>query len=694
MENLLIEICTEELPAGYLQPALDAFSSRLLQQLDDAKIGHGAARTFGTPRRLAVIVENVAPKQQSLRTEITGPPAKVGFDKDGNLTVAGQKFAEKIGIPASRLKIKETRKGSYLCATRTIRGLSTKNILAGLLPDLILSIPFPKTMRWADLSIVFARPIQSVLALLGNRSVTFSIGSTKTGRFTLGHRFLHPGRIKIDHPDGYIEALRRAHVLVDSAERKKAVENQITKIAGSLGGRVLPDGELVDIVTNLVENPFTVAGSFDKKFLELPDEVLITAMREHQKYFAVIDGNERLMPFFVAVNNTLARDMDLVAKGHERVLRARLEDARFFFQSDLKTPIKDRVERLKGVMFQAELGTMREKTGRVAKLAEFIAGKIDPGLSDDVSRAAQICKADLVSQVVVEFPKLQGVMGRIYATRADEPERVASAIEEHYRPTRSGGKLPETIAGAILAVADKIDSICGCFAVGLIPTGASDPYALRRQGIGIVLTMLDKDFTFSLSELIHTNITLFEEKKSRGLKPAADKVYAFFRDRMVHLLAEEGYSRDVIAAIVNVSVDHVPNVWERVGALEKLKRMPDFEPLAVSFKRVVNIIKQAQGRASVQNTGDVNPDLFQHSSESNLYSTFRTVRQKASENLDAGSFREALLDIASLRDSIDAFFDGVMIMAEDAAIRENRLALLGEIAAFFGVFADFSKIST
>jgi len=703
MDSLLIEVCTEEIPAGYLEPALNAFSSLLLQRLTEARIGHGNAKVLGTPRRLAVEVKDVSLKQKSITMEVTGPPARVGYDSEGKPTVAAEKFAEKVGIAVSRLKVTKTKKGQYLCAKKTVRGLSTRTILSRILPDVILSIPFPKTMRWADLSIEFARPIHSILALLGKRIIPFTLGKSKSGRYTFGHRFLHPGRIRVIHPANYREILSRAHVMVDAAERRRAVERQINRAAGELGGKVLPDADLVEIVNNLVEYPATVAGRFDTKYLELPGEVLITAMREHQKYFAVVDEKNNLMPCFIAVNNTRAKDMSLVAKGHERVLRARLEDARFFFRSDMEISFEDRIEKLKGVLFQAELGSMHEKVERIESIAGFLALLPDHDSDQnrpaadfvkDVSRAAMLCKADLVSQVVDEFPKLQGVMGRIYAQIAKEPAEVASAIEEHYRPTHSGGQLPETATGAILAIADKIDSICGCFTVGLNPTGTSDPYALRRQGIGIVQIMLRRGFSFSLSEMIKKSLSLFGDINSQEMKNAAQNVTTFLQNRMVHLLAEEGYSKDVIAAVVSVSVDHVPNVWNRVGALEKLKTAPDFQPLAIAFKRVGNIIKQAAQYKTGDGLLNVDERLFQDESESALFSAYRKAEQKVADDLNRGSFHQALLDIASLRGSIDAFFEGVLVMTEDIDIRRNRLALLGKVAALFGTFADFSKIST
>ena len=692
MDTFLLEIGTEEIPAGYIKPALKSLSSLILQRMDDSRIEHGKARTFGTPRRLAVEVADVAGKQNPLTTEITGPPERVGFDENGAPTLAAKKFAEKLGVSVNSLTIKNTKKGRYLCAKKTERGLATRTLLKNILPDVILSIPFPKTMKWADLSIEFARPIHSIMALLGDRPVSFSLGKIKSSRYTFGHSFMNPGKIRISFSDDYVESLRLAGVIVDLENRKKYVECEIQKAASGLGGYVLPDGELVDIVINLVEYPAVAAGSFDKEFLELPREVLITAMREHQKYFAVIDKKNNLMPSFIAVNNTLVRDMSLVAKGHERVLRARLKDAQFFYRSDIKRSLEDLVEKLKGVLFQAGLGTVYDKVMRVQKLAEYLTevANFDSDFKEKALRAAYLCKADLVSQVVVEFPKLQGVIGRVYAAAAGEPDVVASAIEEYYRPTYSGGRLPETETGAILAIADKIDSICGCFITGLIPTGASDPYALRRQGIGIVQIMLDKGFFFSLSQLIAKSLELFGDRSAREMKGKEGMIYSFLQNRIANLLSEEGFSKDVIAAVIAVSIDNVPNVWNRVRALEKLNAKPDFEPLAIAFKRVVNIIKKA-GHLEEKN---VDESLFEHECEVVLFADYNKIKKKVLDDLDKGLFEQALFDIASLRDSVDAFFDGAMVMAENSSIRNNRLSLLKQIEKLFRLFADFSKIST
>ena len=696
MSTFLLELGTEEIPAGYIIPALEAMSATLSKKLSEARIEHGRSKIYGTPRRLAIAVEDVAPKQQSIKSEVIGPPANIGFDSNGKPTMAGQKFAEKVGVPLSKLKVKETAKGAYLAAEKSERGLATKTLLKEILPSVILSTPFPKKMRWASLDIEFARPIHNMLALLGKSVVSFSLGNLKSGRYTNGHSFMAPAKIKLNSPDEYLDKLRAAHVVADMQERKNILEERIAVVAGELNGRILPDEELVDINNNLVEFPIPVAGKFDTEFLEVPDEVLINAMREHQKYFAVVDSNNNLMPCFIAVNNTNARDLALSATGHQRVIRARLADAKFFYQGDLEVTNDERVEKLKKVLFQADLGTVFEKCERIVKIAEPLADFTQQGddLRKQVRRAARLSKSDLVSQVVGEFPKLQGIMGRIYAGIAGEPADVATAIEEHYRPVYSGAPLPETLVGAIVSIADKMDTICGCFSVGLIPTGASDPYALRRQGIGIVQIMNDKGLSFPLRELIRSSLEQFGGKSASEIDELVDTVSTFLRNRISHLLAEEGFSKDVVAAVVSVSVDDVPNIRNRVKALESLKARPDFEPLAVGFKRVVNIIKKSGQLDDSAELEAVDPERFEHASEVELFEEFKAIDQKVSDAMTKESFDQALMAIASLRDAVDRFFDGVMVMAEDANIRRNRLALLAHIATLFGKFADFSKLST
>lgn len=693
MNDLLIEIVTEEIPAGYIAPALKAMKGLMDQKLSEARLEHGVMKTFGTPRRLSLVTENVAPRQASVTKEVVGPPKAAAFDARGHPTKAAEGFARSQGVSVTRLTTKTTDRGDYVCLRKLERGLTAQRLLRILIPEMIKAIPFPKSMRWSDLKLFFARPIHGVVALLGDRVIPFQLENLRSGRRTLGHRFMHPKKVVIAEVSEYVSALRSAYVLVSIEERKKRIQDEIAAAAEKLGGKVIPDQDLLDTVTHLVEYPAVSAGTFDSAFLEVPREVLITAMREHQKYFAVIGPDDHLLPCFIAVNNTPPEDMRVVTSGHERVLRARLEDARFFFETDARTPLHETVDRLKRVLFQARLGTMFEKVCRVQKLAEHLTGLTSPRLIDAASRGAWLCKADLTTQMVNEFPKLQGVMGRIYALRSGEPESAALAIEEHYLPAYAGGPLPATVPGAVVSIADKLDTICGCFGVGLKPSGTSDPYALRRQAVGVIHIVLGQGFAVQLSGLVAQSLKLLDQKVSEQGAQIHEEVLTFFRNRMEHLLAEEGYSKDVIAAVVSVSIDDIPAVWKRTRALEALKAKPDFQPLAIAFKRVANIIRQARQRGDQTGLRTM-PGLFQETCEHELYDALKKVRNVVAADLKAGAFDRALLTVATLKEPVDRFFDGVMVLADEEELKQNRLALLGEIADFFSNFADFSKIST
>jgi glycyl-tRNA synthetase beta chain len=687
MNDFLLEIGTEEIPAGYIQAALDALAAILTKKMAETRIGHGAVSTYGTPRRLVVRIDDVASRQKAVTEQVLGPPERIAFDEKGRHSVPALKFAEKVGLPVERLVVTETEKGRYLTATVTDKGVASKIVLQRLLPEIILATPFPKAMRWSDLTIAFARPIQSVLALLGKSVVTFALADTlKSGRYAWGHMFMHRKKVKIAQADDYLQAMRQVMVIADIPERKEMVRREIAAAAEALGGRILPDEELVDIVTQLVEIPIATGGRFDEGFLELPREILITAMREHQKYFAVVDPAGKLMPCFVAVNNTRTKDLDLVAKGHQRVLRARLSDARFFYRADLKDKMDDLRERLKGVLFQAKLGSMHAKVQRVEALGKHLSAAEAPDIQSQVQRAALLCKADLVSQVVGEFPKLQGIMGRVYAAAAGEPGDVPTAIEEHHRPVYSGGVLPQTRTGAILAIADKLDTICGCFNVGLLPTGASDPYALRRQCIGIVQTILAHNLNISLTAAIDFSLQQFQTTDKDAV---ADAVNTFIQSRIARILAEEGFDKDIVAAVISVSIDNIPDVWKRTKALQALKGAPDFEPLAAAFKRVVNILRKAKGEVAIS----AGSDLLQEPAETALYEAYKQVKIQVDEKMAGGELEGALRVIATLRTPVDRFFDDVMVMADDPDLRNNRLALLKAIAALFDRIADFSKIA-
>jgi glycyl-tRNA synthetase beta chain len=696
MEKLLLEIGAEEIPAGYIAPALRAMESLLTEKLAAARIDHGRLRSFGTPRRLALEIADVASKQRSESTEVLGPPARAGFDDAGQPTVAARKFAEKAGVPLSRLKRKVTAKGEYLAARRTERGLATRTVLKALLPEVVLAVPFPKSMRWAELEIAFARPIHTIVALLGDRTIPFTVGNVKSGRYSRGHVFMAPGKVKLAHADDYGDALKQAHVIADIGSRRKLVIEEVARAATAAGGRVLEDDALVDIVTNLVENPIATTGRFETEFLEVPREVLITAMREHQKYFAVVDAAGNLLPAFIAVNNTRTRDLDLVASGHERVLRARLSDAQFFYRADLQVSADARFDKLSGVLFQAKLGSMRAKSRRIASLGDYLVGVVggNGDLKHQVNRAAHLCKTDLVSQVVVEFPKLQGVMGRVYAAVDGEPGEVPTAIEEHYRPTRSGGALPETRTGGIVSIADKMDSICGCFSVGLAPTGAADPYALRRQAIGVVQILRALDLPVSLRALIGFGLEQFGAQTADHMAELTETIYIFFVRRIERILTDEGFAKDSVAAVTAVTVDQIPDTWQRVAALDRMRSDAGFEPLAVAFKRVVNILKKSERGDHRKADLPLDESLFEDPCEADLLKAYRGVRDKVAGQIQKGAYAAALQNIATLKGPVDNFFEGVLVNAEDRAVRRNRMALLERLAGLFTHIADFSKITT
>lgn len=718
MKDFLVEIGAEEIPAGYIVPALEAFRDNILKFLDKFRIEHGDAQIFGTPRRLAVIVKDVAENQRTQTTTLTGPPASAGFDKEGKPTIAAHKFAEKAGVSIDEIKIVGTEKGSYLTALKQEKCQSAVGILESTLPEIILATPFPKSMRWGDLSISFARPIISVLALLGETLLNFEIGTPtplsqniKSSDFVFGHQFMYPGKFKISSPSEYKKVLRDAGVIVDIEERKALLREEIEAVAKENGSTILKDDELIDIVTNLVEYPFPVLGRFDEKFLEVPDEALITAMREHQKYFSLIDKDGKLQPCFIAVNNTRTKDMGVVANGHERVLRARLSDAQFFYKVDLESTMDQFADKLKKVTFQAQLGSMFEKRGRLVKLVSCIVDMLQADkkadqtemdaqtLKTNTVRAAELCKADLVSQMVIEFTKLQGIIGRVYAEKWGETKEVANAIEQHYRPIHAGAALPDTVTAKILAIADKIDTICGCFSIDLIPTGASDPYALRRQSIGILQIMMASNFTFSLTELVKKSVALYVPDSVKQ-KSKTENVMSFIKARMTNMLVEQGHSKEAVASALAVGFDNVPDALLRIKALDVLRQAPDFEPLSAAFKRVVNILKKSETpikvdtneKTDVVSKAEVDESLFYSDSEKSLYSSSKKLSERVHSFIAKCDYDSALKEIASLRPEVDSFFDDVMVMVDDEAVKNNRIALLSTVASIFENIADFSQI--
>ena len=475
--ELLLEIGTEEIPAGYLKKGLRELKTLAEACMEENRIEiAGRLYTCGTPRRLVLIGEFLSETQTELVQEVTGPPRTVAYDAEGRPTKAAIGFARKQGVPVEELKCIETPKGEYLHVRQQLPGRPTMEILAEALPKLIAEIAWPKSMRWGGVGFSFVRPIHWVNALFGNKVIPFEIAGVKSGRSTRGHRFMAPEAIEVSGVQDYLDMMEKMYVLIDQEKRESVVEGLCREAAGRAGGEMARDKELIATVANLVEYPSVVCGSFDEAFLELPESVLITVMKKHQKYFSVHDAEGRLMPNFLAVNNTVARDETVTRRGHERVLRARLSDAAFFFKEDLKSPLGDRLEDLKRVIYQAELGTSHAKVLRFTRLAESMGKRLLPDRLDDLRSVAGMCKCDLVTQMVTEFPSLQGVMGKEYARAEGKPEEICLAIHEHYLPVRAGGELPTSELGAIIGCADRMDTIAGCFAIGLEPSGRADPF--------------------------------------------------------------------------------------------------------------------------------------------------------------------------------------------------------------------------
>lgn len=688
MQNLLFEIGTEELPAGFVQPALGQLQKNFIEKIAELRVSHGKVQVMGTPRRLALLVTDLAEKQLDSKEEILGPSKQAGFDDQGNPTRAALGFARSKKSDVSQLQVVETGKGEYLMLVRELVGESTRELLSDLLLSLILDLSFSKSMRWGAGKRAFGRPIQWLLALYGQEVVNFDFNGISSSNKTWGHRFMANDTVEIQSQLSYEQQLSQSHVVVDPAKRREQVVFEINQAVDHYMNNdeatVAIDEILVDTVTNLVESPYGVCGSFEKRFLDLPDEVLITSMREHQKYFPVVDGKGKLLPAFVAVNNTKVADTQLTRTGHERVLRARLEDALFFYQSDKKTKLQDRCKDLSGIIFQAKLGSMLEKNKRIVKLTSLLAKKLAPEQLKDAIRAAELCKADLLSDMVGEFPSLQGVMGGAYALNDGEPESVASAIKEHYLPKRAGAELPKETVGALVGMADRIDTIAGCFGIGQIPTGTADPFGLRRLSLALIHIVEDKGYSFSLTEVIHKALALYGDKVN-GSAETVERVVAFIKGRFINDKAAKGADPQAVNAVTSVFFDNVNDCIQRIGAFETIKKEEAFVVLASSFKRIRNIIKDNQHTEVVTN-------LLNEEAEQQLKRILDQVSMAMGPMLESGEYHQALLELLKLKEPVDNFFDRIMVMVDDERVRQNRLNLLTGVGELVLRVGDISKM--
>lgn len=688
--ELLFEIGTEEIPSDYLDNGLAEMKRIAGSLLENNRVQVAEPLvTLGTPRRLVLLGKGIGPRQEDTVQEIMGPPKKAAFDQQGNPTKAATGFAQKQGVAVGDLQFVETPRGEYLFVRRKIEGRETAEILSELLPRLLSEIPWPKSMRWGGRGFPFVRPIHWLLALYGGEVIPMEIAGIKSGKTTRGHRFMAPATIEVSGVEEYLDKMRASYVILDPGERLTRIEKAVIHAAGSASGSPVLDPELLSTVCNMVEFPSAVCGTFDRGFLRIPDPVLITAMKKHQKYFAVRDEQGRLMPNFVAVNNTLARDETVVTRGHERVLRARLSDADFFFKEDAKRSLQDRLKDLKGVVYQAELGTSYDKVQRFTALAEYLCARIAPQRCSDVRLAATLCKCDLVTGMVMEFPTLQGVMGSEYASIEGRPEEVCRAIYEHYLPERAGGSLPTSVVGAIVGVADRMDTLCGFFAIQMEPTGAADPYALRRHALAIIRIIEDQGWSISLKGLIGESLSILGEKISFDRDSVEKKIIDFFKERYRQMMLRSEYGSDLIEAVISVGFDRIDDLGMRIEQLARFVRESgEFQSLVLTSKRVSNILKN-QERST-----EVNPALFREACESSLWDTYLGARDEARGMVERGEYFEALNLMARLRKPVDEFFEGVEILVKsDASLRNNRVSMLHVLSGLLTSIADFSKFA-
>ena len=711
MPDFVLEIGTEEIPARMIANAQQELVRRITDLLARERLsGAGDTSHVDTPRRLAVLASGIPSAQPDVTEQINGPAASVAF-KDGHPTPAAHAFAKKAGVDVSRLERVTTAKGEYLSAKVTKKGRATSDILAELLPKEIASIYWPKNMFWRKPNERFVRPVRWLIAMLDDQIIPFEFGGIRAGNQSRGHRILSTGLVHIPRAGApYVEALRAAKVLSRS-EREQQIRKALDAATRTIpGARWREDASLLDTVVNLTEWPSAILGSFDREFLELPEEVLVTVMRDHQKYFAIEDAKGKLLPNFLAVLNTDGDPQGLIRHGNERVLRARFNDARFFWRTDQKHPLRDRVSWLKNVTFQKDLGSYYDKTLRVQRLCSWLTETIKqrgiavrPGV---VHKAACLAKTDLTTELVKEFTELQGIVGGLYASVQNldrgmpdaTRQLIAQTIYDHYKPQSAEDSAPRTVEGAVLSISDKAETIAGMFALGLQPTGSKDPFALRRQANGIVKTIAEHKLPVLVSELARLARESYagsaaEKKFAAGIN-YADAVRVFFRERIEFYLRDQlGYAYDVVNAVLAAGADDIVDAVARAAAVSEVRGSVDFASISVAFKRIKNILQQArETKKAIASAPD--SSLFHEDAERNLGAQIPEIAQSVAHFGQAREYLRALTEISRIRPAVDTFFDKVMVMVEDERLRANRLALLQTLLKEFSTIADFSEIVT
>nr|BAL52445.1 glycyl-tRNA synthetase beta chain [uncultured Gammaproteobacteria bacterium]BAL54499.1 glycyl-tRNA synthetase beta chain [uncultured Gammaproteobacteria bacterium] len=684
MRDLLFELGTEELPPTQLRPLMHALREEVQSRLRQASLEFASIQAYATPRRLALIVHDLAARQPDRVVERRGPALKAAFDAQGRPTMAALKFAQSCGVAVEALDILRNAQGEWLLCRQTVPGAAVAEIVPELLRQALAALPMAKRMRWGEGEDEFLRPVHWAVLMFGNEVINAKFFGVSTSNRTFGHRFHCPEPLVLANPDHYAQLLHsKGFVIADFDERRRHIDQQVSKLAATAGGCAVLEEDLLDEVTALVEWPVGLLGAFDARFLALPKEVLITVMQSHQRYFPVVGADGKLKPCFIAIANLDSKRPEVVRAGNERVIRPRLADAEFFWHQDLKIPLENRLAKLAGQIFQQKLGTLLDKTQRLEQLAAMLAEQLAADVNK-AKRAARLSKTDLATAMVGEFPELQGIMGYHYALAQGEDPEVAAALDEQYRPRKASAPLPETVTGQILALADKLDTLVGIFSLGLIPTGTKDPYALRRAALGILRIVLEKRLDLDLNALALQAADLYPHEFDRGKTVSA--VYRFILERLKGYLLELGVAPDEFEAVAALSPSNLLDFCSRIEAVHAFRRLPQAESLTAANKRIRNILRQSKA----QEFGPVRQDLLEAPEEQALYQAVAEAEKELNSLLATRDYVAALTRLAKLKQTIDDFFDRVLVMAEDAELRQNRLNLLAKTLGLFLKIADIS----
>jgi len=690
VDDFLVEIGTEELPPKALRSLMKAFGENLAAAVSEAQLAHAGVTTYASPRRLTVLIEGLAHRQDDRQIEQKGPPTKIAFDRDGNPTPAAEAFAKKCGVTVNDLARNKTDKGEWLTYTSTEAGKTAAALLPGLVEKALDTLPIPRRMRWGAGEAEFVRPVHWIVLLHGSEVIDAPVMGIRAGRETRGHRFHSTGPIAIASPADYLETLEKhGRVIADFERRRELVREGVDEAAASVGGHIVDGDALYDEVASLVEWPVPIVGRFDEKYLELPREAVISTLTGHQRYFPVANDAGELLPHFITVANLESKNPAEVREGNERVVRPRLADAAFFWDTDRRTPLAARIEPLRDVVYQRGLGTIFDKSRRTAELATWLARQLEADAAL-AGRAAELAKCDLLTGMVGEFPELQGTMGGYYARADGEPDEVALAIRQHYQPRFAGDDIPESETGRILAIADKLDTLAGVFSIGKKPSGNRDPFGLRRAALGVVRIFVEGGLDVDLDKLIAMAVKLQPAGKIDADELASD-MYTFITDRLrgYFLDRDPGLKPETFEAVLLRRPPSLIDFDRRLAAVQTFARLEQAESLAAANKRIANILRKAGDPEGLT----VSKRLLAEDAERSLHNALENAREKVAPMLEQRRYAEILNELADLREPVDRFFDEVMVMADDEAVRDNRLGLLSELRSLFLDVADISRLS-